>query len=279
MGQLTPVAAGPPQDAERGADEATATDSTALMSSETPSKPSLNEIVDEARYHAIYGRVAQQQLALERAEQIGHGQCAAVHWMRGQVQLGQQWLTPEEVAEATRNDLQHMQYLELREKSTDDFAGNQALASWCRVRGMDDQMLAHLERCLWFEPDNASVRNALGHRQVNGVWVTPAQMRQEALELAVTQHRLEAWRQPVGQLLIRYSEGDAAERTEVLGEISELSEPTVIPALELLVAPCDQRLALAAVRRLAGICRGRGNAGVDANRPRLTLAPSSWVGD
>ena len=50
------------------------------------------------------------------------------------------------------------------------------LAEWCGKRGLEAQQRAHLTRVLELDPDHAAVREQLGFRQVDNIWLNPEEI-------------------------------------------------------------------------------------------------------
>ncbi|MHC4472695.1 MAG: tetratricopeptide repeat protein [Planctomycetota bacterium] len=73
-----------------------------------------------------------------------------------------------------------------KKRKTGLFIGRKysALGTWCAKQGLPDQAKKAWERSIKFDPENTNARKGLGHRKVDGEWLTEKQIRarQEARE-------------------------------------------------------------------------------------------------
>jgi len=211
----------------------------------------VKQLISEARYHEIYGRNDLRQKLLTEASELSEGRSPAVNWMNGKIIADQQWMTPEEYAEKVSKDASHEKYLALREKTRDNFDSQLKLAQWCHNNQMTAQARAHLNRCLWHDADNSQVRALLGHRQVNGVWLTPEEMAAEALEFYVVQQRINGWKKPIADIISLVSDISPRKQNEGWEKLRAIDDVTSVNALEVIAARQSESLAKAAVRKIS----------------------------
>jgi tetratricopeptide (TPR) repeat protein len=87
----------------------------------------------------------------------------------------------EQVDKVVRSKSKEQLYEEKRAKLKDDDAlGHYALAVWCKLEKMQQQMDEHLRKVIEIDPDHELARKALGYRLVNGKWLTEAEAKQTA---------------------------------------------------------------------------------------------------
>lgn len=62
----------------------------------------------------------------------------------------------------------------------EDALGHYALAMWCKLKGMEEEMKANLVTVIVVDPDHELAHKALGHRLVNGKWLTEEEAKAAA---------------------------------------------------------------------------------------------------
>lgn len=111
----------------------------------------------------------------------------------GQLRDRKGWKSVEEVIEANRELPAIDRYERFRSGQPDTIQGHINVAQWCRKAGLDAQQAAHWHRVLQMDPNHQMARIALGHRRVNGAWISPeevANIRQQvtALRASLQKH-------------------------------------------------------------------------------------------
>ena len=218
---------------------------------ENDQQTQIRRLIDEAKYHEIYGRQTMRDRVLKKAEALAGGDHASVQAMKGRVNDGVNWKTPNEIAKQTLADETHQRYLILRKTTADNLQGQTQLATWCQRNGLPNQFRAHLNRALWHAPNNTQIRVLLGHRQIEGRWVTPQQMSEEVMQLVVTQKRFDAWREEVLTIRKELDQPSSKRRETAIKKIRKINDASSIPALEVALANYDSDVCKEVIRKLA----------------------------
>lgn len=130
-----------------------------------------DELVGEALAREAYGLAGERDRLLRQALAL-NPDYAPARWHTGHVKLGKDWVTLEDRTRTAAALPEGWEaYLQQRERTAGDFAGQLALANWCRAVNLDRQEQAHLYQAMRFDPGNLEVRQRLGFRRVNGKWV------------------------------------------------------------------------------------------------------------
>ncbi len=228
---------------------------TVLMAEDDkPTKNSdskIQALVDEAKYHEIYGRNDLRDALLQKAAELSSTKVASVQSMKGKINLGTDWKTPEQIAKICQANKTHLQYVAARDKAPDTFAGQVQLASLCQRSGMTAQRNVHLKRALWHNPNSTEVRQMLGHRRIEGRWVTPEQMQVEAQQFYITKRRFEAWAEQVNELHEKFSAKSTKQRTEALETLRKIDDASSVHAIELILANHSVDVSKEVVRKFA----------------------------
>jgi len=162
--------------------------------------------------------------------------------------------TPEQVALANQKNVTLDQYAAIRLQSVDSFEGQTQLARWCEANNLRDQRDAHLKRALLYSPENATVRNLLGHVNVNGSWLTREQMEKEQKLAQAAQKRMAEWQpriREIGSMLLSDSQEKRESGLELLEEITD---PRSVTALEMILAPASEPVAQKTVELIGKFC-------------------------
>src|SRR5262249_9014661 len=85
---------------------------------------------------------------------------------------GKLTLAKEDVAEFTKKPAREVEYERLRPTYPDTVEGQMALAEWCKQNQLLQARKTHLERVVQLDPKNEPANKALGHRLVEGKWMT-----------------------------------------------------------------------------------------------------------
>ena len=244
----------------------------------------IQSLIDQASYHEIYGRNDLRDALLEKAAKLSTEKHASIQSMKGRVNIGVGWKTPAQIAEICRASQKHMQYVEARDKAEDSFEGQVQLARICQQSGMTAQCNAHLQRALWHNPNSVEVRNQLGHRRIEGRWVTPAQMQAEAHRLYIARRRFDAWAPQIRELHQKFSNKAAKQKAEALESLRKIDDVSSINAIELILANHSPEVSVEVVRKLAqfketesslALVRIAMNSRWDATRQMATKALST----
>jgi hypothetical protein len=128
-------------------------------------------------------------------------------------------------------------YEQMRAQARDTQNDQVQLAQWCVSRNLKDQAKAHFVRALAFDPNNAAIRQALKHQQVNGTWLTEEQI-QEMRQRAVQRHKdLKVWTPTVQKISRLISSSSPKIREKGRSQLAEIENAASIPALEDILIP------------------------------------------
>lgn len=162
-----------------------------------------------------------------------------------------------------------------RAPTVSDTAESQmALALWCRDRGLADELRVHAGRVLELDPDHEEARRLLGHRRVNGEWMTRDALlasrgltrhdgeyrTRHEIELAEREKRREQtrreWRERVFTLREQLDSPNPEAARQAARRLTEVSDPqAVAPLIELLNSEQSPRAKPVLIRALGG-CSG-----------------------
>ena len=156
----------------------------------------------------------------------------AARWHSGHVRYQEKWIEYDALPETLAEDRRHQTYRFMREKYPDTVQGQLGLAQWCAKNKLPDRQRAHLTRVLEADPDHAQARAMLGHRRVNGVWVSPAEI---VASNAAAQREARALRQWIPRLTTlgnKVTRGSDRERRAALEQLKAISDPAAVSAIE-----------------------------------------------
>jgi hypothetical protein len=125
------------------------------------------------------GDLTQRKLWLQRLaeDQADTGQSRA---LRGQIRDGRRgWVGLEDAVERAKTSKLLARYEAERASKPASIAGHLAMAEWCRRHQLHDQARGHLWAALRLDPQHAGAHTALGHVQVDGRWLTPAELQRD----------------------------------------------------------------------------------------------------
>ena len=213
-------------------------------------RDALQMLLNEARYHESYGRNDLRNVLVQKAAELAGKNHPAVAAMQGKVRIGNEFKTPEEIAQVVGDNNVLKQYVALRERTADNFQGNVALAAHCRQAGLQTQQKAHLQRALDFAPDNEQVRHLLGHRQIEGRWLTPEQIENESRTLFLTQQRLRLWAPRIAAIRDQLKSPDRKVAKKAMKSLGDLEDSSCTTALELMLTNESPAIAEAVVEKL-----------------------------
>jgi hypothetical protein len=198
----------------------------------------------------------------------------AVNWQSGRVWQNDAWVTPEQAAAALSEDRRLVEYRNVRGDHPDTVEGQMELAAWCARRGLHDQKRAHLTRVLEFNPGHVGARRELGHRWVDGVWLTPDEQQAAARRAIQAEYSLANWSPKLEKLRDAMDRRNQRQREIALERLKEIKDPSAIPALEAVFSMHNEPAAVALVDVLAEI------EGVDAATAlarQAVFSPSEYV--
>jgi hypothetical protein len=164
-------------------------------------------------------------------------------WHSGFVLWNGHWLTVGEVATAMQSDPQLTAYSQRREGMVNTADNHRLLATWCRKNRLPDQATIHWAKVLEFEPNDAEAIGALGLQWYEGRLMTRQQVTRTKKLRGEQQAANQFWHPKIVKWRAAFAHGNQSRRKAALDELSALSDPAAIPALESTFATSgDSRL-------------------------------------
>jgi hypothetical protein len=218
----------------------------------------------EAVQQALRSEVAglnedRDRLLREALERLPN--CQHAMWHTGYVREGSQWVKYDEVAKRSVQDADLAEYRKLRDESSATIEGQVALARWCDARGLKKQMRAHATAALELDLDNAVARRLLGHRYVNGSWVSPNDIEQAEEQWKRNAADLQKWRPHLQRLIPRLAQADKWGYDRAVETVLAIDDPAAIPAMEAILAPTSENAALCVTHALSRMTTSHKAAG------------------
>jgi hypothetical protein len=207
------------------------------------------EQVAEALFSEIYGQDSQRSELLAAALEQVPDYVPAL-WHTGHVRQNNRWVKFDEVPKLATEDERLTAYRRARQEYPKTLEGRLALAEWCARKKLLDQQRAHLTEALEINPEHPQARHLSGYRKVNGVWLSAdelsraaARAQQVAAALAECTPRLKEIRKALDSRS-QQQRAKAAER------LHQITDPSAVPAIELVFCADDQQAALLGVETL-----------------------------
>lgn len=178
-----------------------------------------------------------------------------LRWNAGFVKLNGKWLPFEESMSPEPVSGNGREYLDRRARAEHTWQSQAALANWCGKHGLGEQSQAHLYHSLMFVPKDANVGavyQRMGYVRIGSEWLS----RQEAFEaqrdLVEYLDQLESGTPAVARFADELDANRLSE-TSLRDHLKQLASPNKIAALELVLAPRNERCGQAAVEALRQI--------------------------
>ena len=207
------------------------------------------QLVKQALHNEVYGGLSERAELLKSARQIDD-QYAPAQWHQGCVQYQKQWVDAEQLPALLKEDPRIALYIKQRAQVRDTINGNLELADWCHKKGLAEQERAHLMRVLDFDANHRLARTKLGFRQVNGQWVTPAQLQQAHQRVVADRKNFSTWGPRLEKLRKQFRNGSPAQRAAARQQILAINDSAAIVALEQILARDSEPAALLAIETL-----------------------------
>ena len=186
---------------------------------------------------------------MKSARQID-AEYAPAQWHQGCVQYQKQWIDAEQLPALLKENPRIALYIEQRAQVRDTINGNLELADWCQKKGLAEQERAHLMRVLDFDSNHRLARTKLGFRQINGQWVTPAQLQQAQKQFASDRKNFATWGPRIEKLRKQFRNGSPTQRAAARQQILAINDCGAIVALEQVLARDSEPVALLALETL-----------------------------
>ena len=207
------------------------------------------QLVKQALHNEVYGGLTERSQLLKSARQID-AEYAPAQWHQGCVQYQKQWIDAEQLPALLKEDPRIALYIEQRAQVRDTINGNLELADWCQKKGLAEQQRAHLMRVLDFDSNHRLARTKLGFRQINGQWVTPAQLQQARKQFASDRQNFATWGPRIDKLRNQFRNGNPTQRAAARQQILAINDSGAIVALEQVLARDSEPAALLALETL-----------------------------
>ena len=176
-------------------------------------------------------------------------------WQAGYTQAAKKWVSIEEsIADGSQSTLLD-EYQEQRSGLSDQPHGQWQLATWCRKHRLYDQERVHLLRVLYDRDPSVNadaVYERLGCHRVENSWVSPQEQREAARLNAEIEQSYKRWNPKIG-LLIQQLGGTPKQRTSAEKQLSEITNPSAVPAIFSSFCMSTRPLAECGVKTLGQI--------------------------
>ncbi|MBI3866719.1 MAG: hypothetical protein HY290_32965 [Planctomycetia bacterium] len=224
----------------------------------TPKKP---EKPDSAR--ASVEKVLRVEIAgrVDRREQLtgtlkALPESSLARWQAGFVRTASTWQSYDAASTSGADHDSRRDYSSRREQAGKTFQDQLDLAGWCRKRGLVDQEQAHLSAALALAPqdEQPSLLARLGWQRVGTQWLSREQILEWQRGNRAAAVALKKWSSKLDRIAERLS-GAKRQREAALAELFAITDRSVVPAIELVLAGHDEPCAQAAIdafRRIEG---------------------------
>jgi len=234
---------------------------------------------DSVAKHAIKaglgGDEAKRNVLLDAAlESDPDGKLA--NWARGNVKVGADWLSIEQVEKRFADNTKLSAYALRRDAVLDSKANDWQLANWCRSQKMFDAEKLHLNRVLESRntslPQKADAIGRLGLRNVRGMWFTPQELENFQAAVRKSKQNDKRWSGRVRKLVDTLERNRGTKRKFALTEFRRELTSDGIVTLERLMSAKSEPLANVAVQLISELPE------VDATESLVRHAVfSSWA--
>ena len=230
--------------AETGAAETGTT-----SASDTEPAGDARALVDEALRHEIAGEDKQRNESLQAA--LEHEpEFEPALWHSGYVQFDDRWVRFDDVPLLAAKHRNWIRYKQRRDKSSDSVRGHLKLAAWCGSNGLGQQRRAHLSRVLDLDPNHEGARAALGHRRINGQWVTSERLSEFRDRFSRASEALKRWKPELEDIREQLESDQDSDRKEGVERLMAIDDPAAIPAMEMVLSTADEKLGMLALNAL-----------------------------
>lgn len=209
-------------------------------------------LVREALFRETLGLNHERQQLLEKAEAAAPD-APAVHWSKGRVRLGEEWVPLDQVPYVASRNPALGEYQQIRDRYPSNAAGQLALAEWCAERGLAEQARAHLLQVLAEDPDHARARREAGYVRYRGTWVLKSDVEKLQKQERARREALAYWRPRLERVRRELLSESIEDQTRAKACLEEASRADAVEAIELVLAYREKPAALAAVAALREI--------------------------
>ncbi|MCA9266850.1 MAG: hypothetical protein KDA41_00190, partial [Planctomycetales bacterium] len=210
------------------------------------------DLVKEALHREVYGQSSDRAALLTSA--LAHApDLETAHWHLGQVRDNGKWVDFEDLAGALTDLPKMAEYRRKRDAAADDVAGNMALADWCARMRLPEQERAHLSRVVELVPDHSEARRRLGHRLVDGEWLSADERRDEFDRAVAERQALAHWRPIMQEIAHQLARRGEAQREAARARLLAIHDVAAVPAMEQVISPLGEEAALLVIEAISQI--------------------------
>ncbi len=209
-----------------------------LAAADKPGEPRPSELA--ARVDALLVREANESIDRRAAlrEALSKSSTPAeLHWQAGQVKWNDKWVNAEDVPTLAPS-ARLAEYLERRDKMEPTAKQHFELAGWCRKAALPQQEQAHLFAAMYCDPSLATPANLkrASYVQEGGRWISPDEQQAVAAYLATCRRSMQRWHARLESIRDRLVRSET-ERARAQAELAIIDDPSVLPAVDFIIAP------------------------------------------
>jgi hypothetical protein len=192
-------------------------------------------------------------------------------WQSGMIERDGRWIRFDAIQDEPTDAALLEQYRQRREKAQVTRKDQLELANWCKKQRLFDRERAHLIAALDLSPNGTDpvLCERVGLKLIDGAWMSDDEIRADQREQSVARRDLKKWQPVVERLSARLEAQSEKARKQARQDLEQLNDPTVLPALETVLAPASLEKARLLVELL-----GRYQT-VKASEPLARLAVTS----
>lgn len=161
---------------------------------------------------------------------------ALAHWVVGKLRDRRDWKSVEETIEENGQRASINRYEQFRKGQPDNVAGHVRVALWCRQSGLVAQQAAHWRHVLQLDPNHQMAHLALGHRRINGVWISPDDVVRQQEQASALRASLDKHQQILTRLGNEMLGERPARRDAAIEKFLAIDDADAIPAVAALFA-------------------------------------------
>jgi hypothetical protein len=207
-----------------------------------------DDLVREALLAEADGNAAARSEKL-RGSLAADQKSSAAHWLAGEIQIGDRWLSTDDAAQQAAQAGKMDEYRKQRDGRGNTLEDHIALARLCAKLGLKESERGQLIMALQIEPSNKEAVSKLGLIQKYGQCLTQQQYEQMKAAQKSANDSFARWI-PAFQKLRRRYETNSGDSEELLKAVRALRDVDSIPSMEYVFGRADGPLAVAAVDAL-----------------------------
>jgi hypothetical protein len=151
--------------------------------------------------------------------------------LMGQVKDGEEWKTPEDIAQDVAGDEARAEYRARRARVRNTVVDQAMLAQWCEKNGLVQEAQAHWRAVVRLDPRHDAAWKALGCKKVNGRWMTDAQVDAAKAEADAQKEADRAWGARLSRLLADLNGKNQARRDQAERILDDIDDPRAVPSI------------------------------------------------